>query len=91
LLIERRQFRRRDLLVDCMECGEWMGLGDAVIISRPNGHEEYRVHAGGCTESVKKKLKGDVVVREITKADVERYKSIHEKFVKMIKETYPTD
>ena len=49
------------------------------------------MHAGGCAESVKKKLKGDVVVREITKADVKRYKSIHEKFVKMIKHTYLTD
>ena len=36
-----------------------------VIITRPNGREEYRVHAGDCAESVKKKLKGDVAVREI--------------------------
>jgi len=62
-----------------------------VIIRRPDGREEYRVHAGDCAESVKKKLTGDVVVREITKADLERYKTIHEKFVKTIKGTYPTD
>jgi hypothetical protein len=47
-----------------MECGEQMAEG-GVIITRPNGREEYRVHAGDCAESVKKKLKGDVAVREI--------------------------
>jgi hypothetical protein len=73
-----------------MECGEQMTKG-GVIITRPNSREEYRVHAGGCAESVKKKLNGDVIVREITKDDLERYKAIHEKFVKMIKDTYPTE
>ena len=61
------------------------------IITRPNCREDYRVHAGDCAESVKKKLKGDVVVREITMVDLERYKAIHEKFVQTIKDTYPTD
>jgi hypothetical protein len=63
----------------------------AVIITRSNGREEWRVHAGVCAESVKRKLEGDVVVREITKADIERYKVIHAKFVKTIKDTYPTE
>jgi hypothetical protein len=76
--------------VNCMECGEQMSEG-AVIITRSNGREEWRVHAGVCAESVKRKLKGDVVVREITKADIERYKAIHAKFVKTIKDTYPTE
>ena len=76
--------------MNCMECGEQIVEG-GVIITRPNGREEYRVHAGDCAESVKKKLKGDVVVREITKADLERYKAIHEKFVKTIVDTFPTD
>jgi hypothetical protein len=73
-----------------MECGEQMTEG-GVIISRPDGREEYRVHGGDCAESVKKKLTGDVVVREITKADLERYKAIHEKFVKTIEDTFPTE
>jgi hypothetical protein len=72
--------------VNCMECGEQMAEG-GVIITCPNGREEYRVHAGDCAESVKKKLKGDVAVREIAKADLERWKVIHEKFVKAIKGT----
>jgi hypothetical protein len=76
--------------VNCMECGEQMAKG-GVIITRPNGREEYRVHAGGCAESVKKKLNGDVVVREITEADLERYGAIHEKFVKKIKDTNATE
>ena len=76
--------------MNCMECGEQMA-GGGVIISRPDGRDEYRVHAGDCAESVKKKLTGDVVVREITEADLKRYKAIHEKFVKTIKDSYPTD
>ena len=76
--------------MNCIECGEQMAEG-GVIITRPNTREEYRVHAGDCAESVKKKLKGNVVVREITKADLKRYKAIHEKFVRTIKDTYPTD
>ena len=73
-----------------MECGEQMSEG-AVIITRSNGREEWRVHAGVCAESVKRKLKGDVVVRKLTNADIERYKAIHAKFVKTTKDTYPTE
>jgi hypothetical protein len=73
-----------------MECGEQMAEG-GLIITRPNGREEYRVHSGDCAESVKKKLKGDMVVREITKADLETYNAIYKQFVKMIKDTSPTD
>ena len=73
-----------------MECGERIVEGGVIIRPR-DGHGEYRVHAGDCAESVMKKLAGDVVVREITKADLERSKAIHEKFIKTIKDTYPTD
>ena len=76
--------------MNCMECGEQMAEG-GVIITRANSAEEYRVHAGVCAERVKKKLKGDVAVREITKADIERYKAIHAKFVKAMKDTYPME
>ena len=76
--------------MNCMECGERIVEG-GVIISLRDGHGEYRVHTGDCAESVKKKLADDVAVREITEADLERYKAIHEKFIKTIKDTYPTD
>jgi hypothetical protein len=72
--------------VNCVECGEQISEG-AVIITRSNGSEEWRVHAGVCAESVKRKLKGNVVVQEVTKADIERYKAIHAKFVKTMKDT----
>jgi len=70
-----------------MECGDkWPRES-----SSQNGREEYRVHAGACAESAKKKLNGDVLEREITKVDIERYKAIHEKFVRIKKDIDPTE
>ena len=76
--------------MNCIECGEQMLAEGAVIITRPNGREEYRVHAGVCAERVERKLNGDVVVREMIRAVIELYKAIHAKFGKMTKDTYPT-
>jgi hypothetical protein len=80
---------RRGPSINCMKCGEQMTNG-GVILTPANGREEYRVHPGACALSVRKNLKGDVLVREITNADLEPHKTVYDKFVKIIRSTRPT-
>lgn len=73
--------------INCMVCGEQMRAGVILIPER----SRRVAHAGVCVDSVKKAWNGDVIEREITSADIERYKGIHEGSAKTIKETYPTE